>query len=359
MRYVRAGAVLLLAVACGDSAGPTSPELPPSASSGATSSIGRSNLSTSVTLRGRITNAVTGSPVRNARIQVTGGPATRTNSDGSFTLDMGGDTRQALPVVIEADGYWKRQTRFSATSVQEIHATLFPNGDGFDLGFFDYVFRDAGEDGTEPWTREPRFEIWTQVFDCVELAHSGVCDELEATSQKAPNQFVNLAQKVIERDSSQYTGENVLGVAITTVEHQPGTRIPSDVQSQIGRITFALVQFPHNTSWARTWSFVMGGDTSRAHVQINKKHKTFRGVYSHELAHTLGYSHPFGSESVPLASIMRSGTNPHENDILHGRLLYGRPPDNRTPDKDPKGFFVNALRALLAGAGVEIETVHQ
>ena len=351
------GPLVLLAAACGDGVGPTAPE-PLSRSSDQTSLVGPANLSTGVTLRGRITNAVTGSPVRGARVQVTGGSATKTQADGSFVLDLGGDTRVALPVVIEADGYWTRKTRISATSLREIDATLFPDGDGFHLPFFDYVFRDAGQRGTKPWTREPTFEIWTQVFACVEMAHSGVCDKLEATPQKVPGQFVNVAQKIIADHASQYTGRAVLGVDITTLTHRPGTRIPSDVQSEIGKITFALVQFPHDISWARTWRFTQRGDTSRAHVQINKKHKGLRGIYSHELAHTLGYGHPFGAESVPLASIMRENW-PHRNDILHGRLMYSRPPDSRTPDKDPKGFFVNALRALLSDPGFEVETVQQ
>ena len=359
MRQLQAVAFLLLVAACGDAGGPTAPE-PLPRSSGQTSSVGPSNLSTGATLVGRITNAVTHAPIRNARIQVSGGPASETEADGSFVLDLGGYPQQALSVVIEAEGYWTRDTHFSANSTREIDATLFPDGDGFHLPFFDYVFRDAGRLGTKPWTREPTFEIWTQVFDCVEMAHSGFCDELEATPEKAPGQFIRLAQEVIGRDATEYTGDTILGVDVTTVMHRPGTRIPRDVQSEIGKITFALVQFPHGISWARTWRFTRG-DTSRAHVQINKKHKDSRGVYSHELAHTLGYGHPFGAESVPLASIMRAGhgAGPHRNDVLHGRLVYNRPPDSRTPDNDPRGFFVNALRAFLSDPGFEIETVEQ
>lgn len=91
------------------------------------------------------------------------------------------------------------------------------------------------------------------MFDCVEMANSGVCDELEATPQKAPGQFVNLARKVIANDAKKYTGDTILSVDVTTVTHESGTRVEKTVQSEIGKITFALVQFPHNLSWARTW----------------------------------------------------------------------------------------------------------
>ena len=35
--------------------------------------------------------------------------------------------------------------------------------------------------------------------------------------------------------------------------------------------------------------------------------------------------------------------------MLHGRILYRRPPGSLTPDRDPKGFIVNAVRAPAEG----------
>ena len=73
-------------------------------------------------------------------------------------------------------------------------------------------------------------------------------------------------------------------------------------------------------------------------------HKDERQVFSHELAHTLGFHHPAGSENVPLPSIMRTAENVSAHDMLHGRILYRRPPGSRTADQDPETFVVNALR---------------
>jgi hypothetical protein len=38
--------------------------------------------------------------------------------------------------------------------------------------------------------------------------------------------------------------------------------------------------------------------------------------------------------------------------------MYSRPANSMTPDKDPEGFFLNALRVLM-GTGPEVETVHR
>jgi hypothetical protein len=41
---------------------------------------------------------------------------------------------------------------------------------------------------------------------------------------------------------------------------------------------------------------------------------------------------------------MRYSETPSPHDMLHGRILYRRPPGSRTADKDPETFVVNALR---------------
>jgi hypothetical protein len=81
-------------------------------------------------------------------------------------------------------------------------------------------------------------------------------------------------------------------------------------------------------------------------ILINRKHTHLRGVYSHELAHSLGYNHPLGASAVPLPSIMRHGhgEGPELDDQLHGAILYRRAPGSRSPDSDPQEFVINAVR---------------
>ncbi len=92
-----------------------------------------------------------------------------------------------------------------------------------------------------------------------------------------------------------------------------------------------------------------------AHINLNTRHRGLRGVYSHELAHTLGFDHPLGLDSVPLSSIMRRGhgSGPTRFDVLHGRVLYSRPANSRTPDVDPASFFLSSVRDGGTAAGRE------
>jgi hypothetical protein len=62
---------------------------------------------------------------------------------------------------------------------------------------------------------------------------------------------------------------------------------------------------------------------------------------SHEIAHALGYYHPCGGINVPLPSTMRIASRPTDADRLHGRILYRRPPQSRSPDSDPDTFVIN------------------
>jgi hypothetical protein len=232
-----------------------------------------------------------------------------------------------------------------AAAAPAIPFDLLPDGDDFDLGFFDHVFRDVGEAGTHRWTNEPEFEIWQGVYDCAALVDAG-CEELIATGEMAPPQFVSSVRRVIEADARQYTDAHVLGSVVSVRTHPPGTVLTRNEFLQRGKVTFALVERPDDFSWA-FWRWANNdGSMIAGHVQLNRKHMDSRGVYSHELAHTLGFSHPRGLDQVPLISIMRRGhgADPTRFDILHGRILYLRPPDSHTPDVDPARFVLNGLR---------------
>jgi hypothetical protein len=236
---------------------------------------------------------------------------------------------------------------------------IIPDGDQFDLDFFDHVFRNLGESGTRPWITEPEFEIWTKVFDCLET-EQGFCKKMVALEQDATLQFVNLTRDVVSTDSSKLTGGAIHGSNITTLSHPAGSILSgSDTFSDSdlvasNKVTIVMVQLPSDVgSWAQYWHY-SDAETVAGHIQISKRHhKLERGVISHELAHVLGYGHPSGGYHVSLPSIMRygHGDGPTRNDILHGRILYQRPPGSRTPDKDPDGYFLNALRDLQAPRG--------
>lgn len=296
------------------------------------------------TLSGRVVNAVTGAPVRGASIEVHGMGLTSADSDGGFRVELPASGN--IRVVIAAPGYWTRETgmRPVSGSLPLVALSLLPDGNDFDLEFFDHVFRDLGESGTHPWISEPRFEIWEGIYECTGFVDSAACDELTAKEERAPATFLQMMRGVIEADARKYTDGRVLGSNIATRSHPPGTVFPRSQYIEPGKITVAFVSTRDDFSWG-FWRYNNGGSMIGGHINLNIDHRSRRGVYSHELAHTLGFDHPLGLDNVPLSSIMRRGhgDEPTRFDVLHARILYGRPANSRTPDIDPLSFLLNAL----------------
>jgi Carboxypeptidase regulatory-like domain len=342
-------AVLALSLhGCSDD-GPSGPSSPSPASSA-----GASPAAAGVALSGRVIDAVTGAPVGGASVEVQGFGPTSADSDGRFRIDVSASDAR---VVVAAPGYWTRETgmRPMGGSLPPATLSLLPDGNDFDLEFFDHVFRDVGEDGTHPWTAEPQFEIWEGVYECTGFVESAECDELTAKEERAPGMFVQMMRGVIQADAPRYTDGHVVGSNVITRSHPPGTVLPRSQYIEPGKITVALVSTRDDFSWG-FWRYNSRGSMIGGHINLNIDHRSRRGVYSHELAHTLGFDHPLGLDRVPLGSIMRRGhaDEPTRIDVLHARVLYGRPANNRTPDIDPAGYFVNGLRRSEAESGPEI-----
>jgi hypothetical protein len=272
-----------------------------------------------------------------------------TDSNGFFTLQLT-SASDVLPLVLRGEAFHTRETRLTPVSSQPLEPlriNLMPKEEGFDLDFFDHVFRNLGEDGTERWTSEPQFEIWTKIYEC----HDGEfndCDDLVATAREVPGRFISTAREVILADAPKFTGGFIRGTDIVTTSHEPGTRLTWREYLLGGKITVILVQ-GIDYSFAWNWPYESGRYYAST-IQMNMRHKEVPFVYSHELAHTMGFSHPLSYENIPLPSVMRGYRDrPTRADTLHGAVLYKRPPGSRTPDKDPEWYAVNAQRAGEVG----------
>jgi hypothetical protein len=346
-RKVAVALVALSLHGCGDD-GPSSPS--PGSGQGASAPPAAGGA-----LSGRVVNAVTGAPVGAASITVEGMSPTSTSPEGGFRIEIpaGGSVR----VTVEAPGYWTRDTSMRPLSGDAPPATLslLPDGDDFDLEFYDHVFRDLGEAGTHPWTSEPQFEIWEGVYECTGFVESAACEELTAREERAPALFLKRMRSVIEVDARKYTDGRVLGSNIVTRSHPPGSVVPRSQYVQPGKVSAAFVSTRDDFSWG-FWRYNGAGSMIGGHIHLNANHRGRRGVYSHELAHTLGFDHPLGLDQVPLSSIMRRGhgEEPTRFDLLHARILYGRPANSRTPDIDPAGFLLNGLHDARVETGPEI-----
>ncbi len=291
------------------------------------------------TVSGVVTNGLDGQPVAGITVEIPGVASATTGGDGGFALDSAATVPS--PLILRGDGFHTRETHIQP-SVLRTEIDILPFGRDFDLDFFDHVFRDLGQDHTTRWTQEPRFEIWTGVYENVDGPSLG---DLIVSEEVAPERFPQLAREVIGADTAKYTGGVLLGSDVVVLPPHPvGTRLGYLEYFKPFTITVLLLR-GGDASIGPSWPYESGRIYS-ASIWIQKRyHKDEHQVFSHELAHTLGFFHPAGRENVPLPSIMRVADNVTSHDILHGRILYRRPPGSRTADKDPEGFVVNALRA--------------
>ena len=202
-----------------------------------------------------------------------------------------------MPLVVSGEGFHPRETRFQPASVRAVEIDLLPDGAGFDLDFFDHIFRNLGRDGTERWTVIPDFEIWTRIYECRE-GEIHDCDELIATEDEAPGQFLKIARDTIVADAPKYTGGKIQSFQITTRTHLPGEHLTLRDYFIPGKTTIVFIK-KHDASFAWLWPYESGALYSVT-IQILNKHRADAAVYSHELAHAMGFSHPAGYENVPL-----------------------------------------------------------
>ncbi len=308
-----------------------------------------SGVTPSASIAGRVTDAISGVPVAGARLLLRDtGEQASVAADGSFTLPASASAGSR--VEIDAPGYWTRATRVDTAASAAAAIDVLPDGEGFSLPFFDYVFRQACQEpatlGTTRWVTQPTFEIWTQTFSCAAEwpGQTYGCLSIQATETPAPVAFTQAVTTVLDEDVTQYTGSVLSGVPVVQRTFAAGTIVtyPDDVFAG-GRVAIVYVDRDDRGSIGAAR---LGSSTSitSGYIQIlGTGWSDLTGLVSHEVAHTLGYWHPCGTSAVPLPSTMRDFTRPSAADRLHGRILYHRPSGSDSPDTDPDTYVVNAV----------------
>ena len=223
---------LILATACG---GGSSPTAPTATSTGQQTS---TPTATTLTLTGTVTNIITGATISGGVIEV-GRETATIGADGTYSLTVTASSTQSFSA--SASGYYTRQSLVSMTGVSTVNLQLIPQGDGFNLALFDHLFRKKGQMGTQRWTSQPTFEIWTQEFTCLEIGpEDGVCVRYQAKGP-APTIFETNVRNSIAK-MGQLTGSALSGSPITTKTHSVGTTLThNDWGTTVGTISFAYV----------------------------------------------------------------------------------------------------------------------
>jgi hypothetical protein len=299
----------------------------------------------SVTFSGTVTNIVTGVRVGGATV-TTGSVSATSSADGSYSLAATAAGQPAFSVA--APGYCTRNSQVSMVGSTTINPEIIPQGDGFDLTFFDWLFRDNGTKGTRRRIAGGalQYEIWTRQFTCLELSTDGygACIRMQALEAAVPPEFETYARHSIAQ-LARLTGGALTNIRITTKSHTLGTIVQRNDWDNTGSgIVSMQYQASSSPFDADTAYFGQDGpdlsETLPAHIIYGSRVGLQQDIHEHEVAHSIGFEHPDGTPSLP--TFMH--TYPYaisSADELHGRILYKRPNGSLTPDRDPSGVTIN------------------
>lgn len=338
MRYlVRSAVALLCVIASGCGSGSNgSPTSPTSATR-------------SFRISGTLSNAVTGRRLAGVQVSVVGSAERiTTDASGSYTVSGQVASGSSIVVVAELGGYWPRRQTMDA-SASSVDLDLLPQGDGFDLRFFDEVLRSGGS--TQRLTRTPSFTIYPQLFECV-LPANGACGTVNrcggnstvgrAVADLDPS-FVSETQRVIREDLPAYTGGALDNPEIRIgAMRTPGSSVNFSEMRTTNDIAFVFSEglgCAGTADGIGTTGLITIMPSSLSGIYLEFRRRTL----SHEMAHMLGFNHVVTRNLVNCSIMGGDCSNnlpdffgrPSPADMLHGRILYRRPVGSTSPDTNP------------------------
>ena len=230
------------------------------------------------------------------------------------------------------------------TGSTAINVKIIPQGDGFDLAFFDHSLRD-GSKGASRWLTQPSVEIWTQIWRRVEPCNSYNA-QYEATVDNVPAYFETYACEAVAF-MSDLTGGTMTNPIITTKSHAVGARVDGNGGGGSGIRFMLATKFSKAEEGGRSSGNEQNVVLTGSHLSFNQTHSsatTNNSIYIHELSHALGFipGHTANLSLVPGPSIM--GPDPSlvtDKDRLHTKILYKRPVGSVSPDRDPVSVTIN------------------
>ena len=329
---------VLLAVACGGGGGGSSPTAPSATTTTTTPS---------VTFTGTVTNIMTGVVVAGATITI-GTVSATSATDGTYSLAVMAAGTPSFSA--SAQGYYTRESAVSMSGSTTINSEIIPQGDGFNLEFFDWVFRENGTEGTRRPTVMPNYQIWTRQMQCTKLTDDGyyACERMEVIADSIPAIYEQHIRSGIAQ-FGRLTGGAFANPTITTKTH-PVDLVISRNDWLTANGTVSLSYFPAglwsdaNSDGNNAYMSMGLSSTQPGHILHGWRAAEDLGIVTHELAHSLGYGHPSGREKWPdsiMGDYQDGGYGISAADELHGRILYKRPNGSLTPDRDPAGTTIN------------------
>lgn len=264
-------------------------------------------------------------------ITSTGFAEVSTRPDGSFTIQAGSGRHR---VTISAPGFVPRET---GIVIPGRHAEISLIPSSFDLATFDQMARPRSFGGLVRWVSAPSLVFHARLLDCTHEDHRFVTALSQTISEHARADAVSALREALNVFSG---GALADFSSVTVFESQPGetTLLPDD-------------KWPRSIHAGECSAFRRGGSGTGGLLHMIGYVPTQgyalwrtdltglgrRYAQQHELGHALGLWHPSTGQSIMRIGFPTLTAFDHDA----GRLIFQRPPGNRTPDVDPEGYAVN------------------
>jgi hypothetical protein len=283
-------------------------------------------------LQGRTVNAIDGSPLGVVDIQVGDRPATQTDPNGDFQVDVDGPG--SFPATVTGSPIVERHTNITGPTGGRTKLALIPAT--FDLAAFNQMFRgDESHGRLQRWTTAPALVVVATAMKF----RSADSDRYEASSEQLTATEVTALVSHLNEGLALLTAGTYSSFASVSIE-RPGSRDMVKVQ-RVGKIVvgrYLGIQADHQTvgygSWAEQSDGTVVGGTMWLDRDFDRDDARRRLLRFHELGHALGYNHVTARPSIMNPAI---GPEPTTFDRDGASIAFQRPVGNTSPDRDPSG----------------------
>jgi hypothetical protein len=265
----------------------------------------------------------------------------RTDSGGFFTLDA---NRSAYPLLLTHPDFIDRRTA-AVLPANGLHLSMIPST--FDRAAFEEFAPRATTTGLRRWIENPSLIVLTNVVD-----YDGVAFDPLVTTRQVPDAEFGCMLDGVQRAIRPMSDSVMTFTKVDVVSPPAGSRfsIPSTPE---GTIVLVVARGLLANGRAAAFAGVQPNVLVRGVVWVSADNLPLCGstasrVYPHELGHALGYQHVTLEPSVMSGIQPTSALTLFDRDAI--RIVYQRPPGNRSPDVDPPTYVINYAVVFVAGS---------